>query len=70
MKYLKGTRLIGLTKIFKEQLPDLPVGGFYNPKIVWEDEKEIEFMCSYDNYESIEDSWTWYYVKDEKKFYN
>ena len=70
MRYLKGKKLIRLKEIFKKQFTDLPIGGFYNPKIVWEDDKEIEFMCSYDNFESWEDSWTWYYLKNEERFYN
>ena len=70
MRRLKGKKLIKLTEIFDKQFPDLPVGGFYNPKIVYENDKEIEFMCSYDNFESEEDSWTWYYLKDEERFYH
>jgi hypothetical protein len=54
---------------FERQI-NVNVGGLYNPKIVFMDENEIEFRCNYDNYEDDEDSWTWYFDRKSRRFYN
>lgn len=58
-----------LTEAFERQF-NLPVGGFYNPTVVYADRNEIEFRCFYDNFDNDEDSWTWYYDLKTKEFYH
>lgn len=58
------------SKIFDAQFLGLPTGGFCNPELVAEDEKNMEFWCYYDNFDNEEDGWTWYYHKTSGEFYN
>jgi hypothetical protein len=53
--------------LFKEQYGDLPVGGFINPKIVEEGDRDIIFRCHYDNYE--DDSWYYGFNLKTRQFY-
>jgi hypothetical protein len=59
-----------LAEKFKEQFPNLPVGGFYNPTVESEDDTHIAFRCYYDNYDNEENSWRWTYDKGTGKFFS
>lgn len=47
-----------------------PVGGFYNPSVVYADANEIEFKCHYDNFDNEEDCWSWFFDIQNREFYN
>ena len=55
--------------LFDQQYGDLPVGGFYNPEIVEMDDREIEFRGHYNNFESEEDSWSYFFDIKTQEFY-
>ena len=67
-KFLQENRS-ELNVIFEQQF-NLPVGGFYNPKVVWASDSEIEFRCHYNNFDNDVDSWTWYYDVKDRVFYH
>ena len=62
--------LTKLRDLFEQQFPGLPVGGFHNPTLVSEDKRMMEFRCRYDNCDNDADSWTWWFDKHDRCFYN
>ena len=53
--------------LFKKYFGDLPTGGFINPKIVEETNRNIIFQCHYDNYE--DDPWYYGFNLITREFY-
>ena len=62
-------RIDRFCRLFEKQYGDLPVGGFINPEIVSEDNRDILFRCHYDNYESEEDVWYYGFNLATRQFY-
>lgn len=67
-----------LSKIFYEQFPDIHLGGFYNPRLLYDDGKHLEFRCNYDGYSTEdgkdgepedEDAWHWCFDKQTNEFW-
>lgn len=55
---------------FERQFPDLPTGGFYNPRLIEEYDSYMVFRCHYNNFDNDDDAWTWYWNKEDKTFSN
>lgn len=62
--------LAALMDRFDEQFPDIPTGGFLNPRLMSTHRGQLEFFCHYDGYDNEEDGWTWYYDWATRQFYN
>lgn len=63
-------KLQQLSDEFERQFPDLPCGGFYNPRLIAEYSPYMEFRCHYNDFDNEEDSWTWYWNKEDEAFSN
>lgn len=59
-----------LSERFEKQFSDVNVNEFCNPTLAVEDATTLEFRCYYNNYDNEDDSWTWYYNKKTKVFFN
>lgn len=59
-----------LNRMFNEQYPNLPNGGFYNPRVQNVSNGVIELFCYYDGYDNEDDGWTWFFDTAAGRFYN
>ncbi len=65
-----------LHRLFDEQFPNLPVGGFYNPVVKCVNQNGVvEFVCNYDGYDQFaddddyDDGWTWSFNPQTRTFF-
>ncbi len=55
--------------LFEKQYGDLPTGGFLNPQIIADTDRDIIFLCHYDNFESEDDVWYYGFNLTTRQFY-
>lgn len=55
--------------LFEKQYGNLSVGGFVNPEIIEENDRNIIFRCHYDNFELTNDVWHYGFNLKTRQFY-